>query len=76
MRAFPPEPISWIPIKSISDDNIVFINTITASANFIVAILGLTFPRMQSVSSTNVDEDDSALVALRLRLARAANEEQ
>ena len=63
-------------IRNISDDNIVFINTITASANFIVAILGLTFPRMQSVSSTNVDEDDSALVALRLRLATAANEEQ
>ena len=53
----------------------MFINTITASADFIVAILGLTFPRMQSVSSTNVDEDDSALVALRLRLATAANEE-
>ena len=65
MRAFPPERISWIPV-----------NTITASADFIVAILGLTFPRMQSVSSTNVDEDDSALVALRLRLATAANEEQ
>ena len=63
-------------IKSISDVNIVFINTITASADFIVAILGLTFPRMQSVSSTNVDEDDSALVALRLRLATDANEEQ
>ena len=63
-------------IESISDDNIVFINTITASADFIVAILGLTFPRMQSVSSTNVDEDDSILVALRLRLATAANEEQ
>ena len=54
----------------------MFINTITASADFIVAILGLTFPRMQSVSSTNVDEDDSALVALRLRLATDANEEQ
>ena len=63
-------------IKSISDVNIVFINTITASADIIVAILGLTFPRMQSVSSTNVNEDDSALVALRLRLATDANEEQ
>ena len=54
----------------------MFINTITASADFIVAILDLHFPRMQSVSSTNVDEDESAFVALRLRLATAANEEQ
>ena len=54
----------------------MFINTITASADFIVAILDLHFPRMQSVSSTNVDEDESAFVALLLRLATAANGEQ
>ena len=54
----------------------MFISMITASADFIVAILGLHFPRMQSVSSMNVDEDDLALVALRLRPATAANEEQ
>ena len=54
----------------------MFLSIITASDKFIVAILGLTFPRMQSVSSTNVDEDDSALVALRLQLATAANEKQ
>ena len=63
-------------IKILSDDKIVFISMITASADFIVAILGLHFPRMQSVSSTNVDEDESAFVALRLRLATAANEER
>ena len=54
----------------------MLINTITASADFIVAILGLYFPRMQSVPSTNVDEDESVTVALRLRLATAANEEK
>ena len=54
----------------------MFINTITASDKFIVAILGLHLPRMQSVPSTNVDEDESAFVALRLRLTTAANEEQ
>ena len=54
----------------------MLINTITASADFIVAILGLYFPRMQSVPSTNVDEDESAFVALRLRLATAANEDR
>ena len=54
----------------------MFISMITASADFIVAILGLHFPRMQSVLSTNVDEDESAHVALHLRLATAANEEQ
>ena len=63
-------------IKSLSDDKIVFINTITASDDFIVAIPGLNFPRMQSVSSTNVDDDESAFVALLLRLATAANGEQ
>ena len=41
-----------------------------------VAILGLHFPPTQSVSSTNVDEDDSAFVALRLRLATAENGER
>ena len=54
----------------------MFISMITALADFIVAILGLHFPRMQSVPSTNIDEDESAFVALRLRLATAANEEQ
>ena len=54
----------------------MFISMITASADFIVAILDLHFPRMQSVSSTNVDEDESAFVALLLRLATAANGEQ
>ena len=54
----------------------MLINTITTSADFIVAILGLHSPRMQSVPSTHVDEDESAFVALRLRLATAANEEQ
>ena len=54
----------------------MFISMITASADFIVAILDLHFPRMHSVSSTNVDEDESAFVALRLRLATAANKEQ
>ena len=49
---------------------------ITASDDFIVAILDLHFPRMQSVSSTNVDADESAFVALLLRLATAANGEQ
>ena len=49
---------------------------ITASDNFMVAILDSHVPPMQSVSSTNVDEDDSALVALRLRIATDANEEQ
>ena len=63
-------------IYCLSDDIVVLINTITASADFIVAILILHFPRMQSVPSTNVDEDESASVALRLRLATAANEEQ
>ena len=41
-----------------------------------VAILALHFPPMQSVSSTNVDEDESVFVALLLRLVTAANEEQ
>ena len=63
-------------IKILSDDKIVFISMITASADFIVAILDLHFPRIQSVSSTNVDEDESAFVALLLRLATAANGEQ
>jgi hypothetical protein len=63
-------------IYCLSDDTVVLINTITASADFIVAILGLYFPRMQSVPSTNVDEDESAFVALRLRLATAANEDR
>jgi hypothetical protein len=54
----------------------MFISMITASADFIVAILDLHFPRMQSVSSTNVDEDESAFVALRVRLATAAIEDQ
>ena len=54
----------------------MFISMITASAYIIVAILGLHLPRMQSVPSTNVDEDESASVALRLRLATAANKEQ
>ena len=54
----------------------MFISMITASADFIVAILGLHLPRMQSVPSTNVDEDESTFVALRLWLTTAANEEQ
>ena len=54
----------------------MFISMITASADFIVAILGLHFPQMQSVPSTNVDEDESAFVALRLRLTTAENEER
>ena len=54
----------------------MFISTITASDDFIEAILALHFPRMQSVSSTNIGEDDSVLVALCLWLATAANEEQ
>ena len=41
-----------------------------------VAILGLHFPPTQSASLTNVDEDDSAFVALCLRLATAANGER
>lgn len=63
-------------IRHLSDEDIVFLSMITASADFIVAILGLHFPRMQSVPSTNIDEDESAFVALRLRLATAANEER
>ena len=63
-------------IKRLSDDTTMFISMITASADFIVATLDLYFPRMQSVSSTNVDEDESAFVALLLRLATAANKEQ
>ena len=63
-------------IKSLSDDKIVFITTITASEKIMVAILGLHSPRMQSVPSTNVDEVESIFVALLLRLAPAANEEQ
>ena len=62
--------------KSLSDDTTMFISMITGPADFIVAILALYFPRMQSVSSTNVNADESAFVALRLRLATAANEEQ
>ena len=53
----------------------MFLSIITASDNFMVAILDSHVPPMQSVSSTNVDEDESALVALRLRLSAAANEE-
>ena len=63
-------------IYCLSDDTVVFISMITASADFIVAILDLHFPRMQSVSSTNVDEDESAFVAIRVRLATAAIEDQ
>ena len=63
-------------IKCLSDDKIVFITTITASEKFMVAILGLRSPRIQSVPSTNVDEVESIFVALLLRLATAANEEQ
>ena len=63
-------------IKRLSDDTTIFISMITASAGFIVAILDLHFLRMQSVSSTNVDEDESAFVALRVRLATAAIEDQ
>ena len=63
-------------IKRLSDDTAMFISMITATADFIVAILDLHFPQMQSVSSTNVDEDESAFVALRVRLATAAIEDQ
>ena len=54
----------------------MFISMITTSADFIVAILGLHFPQIQSVPSTNVDAGESAFVALLLRLVTAANEER
>ena len=63
-------------IKCLSDEIIVFIDAITGSDKFTVAILGLHFLPMQSISTTNVDEDESAFVALLLWLASAANEEQ
>ena len=63
-------------IKRLSDDTTMLFSMITASADFIVAILDFHFPRMQSVSSTNVDEDESAFVALRLWPATAEDKEQ
>ena len=37
---------------------------------------GLTFPLNAIRLSTNADEDESAFIAIRLRLTTAANEEQ
>ena len=63
-------------MKRLSFDTILFTSMFTCSDKFMVALLGLHFPPMQSVSSTNVDEDDAACVALRLRLVMAAIGEQ
>ena len=54
----------------------MFITTNAASDKFMVAILALHFPPMQSVSLVNVYEDESAFVALHLQLTMAANEDQ